>query len=416
MIRHAIVLLAIAALEMLLLSGAYAKDAPWPQWRGPERDDISTETQLLQEWPEGGPTKVWSFTNCGVGYSGPAIVGDRLYIVGSRDKQELLICLDVKSGDEIYAVPVGAEFENGWGNGPRSTPTVDGDFLYVASGTGELVCLRRQDGSRVWAKSMLDLGGKVPSWGYSESPLIHGEKVLYTPGGEQGTIVALDKTNGDVIWRTESLTDGAHYSSIVVMEHAGKTTGVQLLEKQLVGFDIGDGTVLWSVPWPGRVAVVPTPVVWNASVYCTAGYGAGCMRVKLSDTFEPEVVYDNKVMTNHHGGVVLLDDHIYGYSDGKGWACQDIATGKSVWRERQALDKGSIAYADGRFYCLGEDSGDVVLIEASTEDWSEHGRFTLDPKSEIRADKGRIWTHPVIADGKLYLRDQDMLHCYDVKQ
>jgi len=220
-----------------------------------------------------------------------------------------------------------------------------------------------------------------------------------------------------LLWQTEDLTDQAHYSSIVVKEHAGKTMGVQLLVSQLVGFDLEDGTVLWSAAWPGYMAVIPTPVFWEDCVYVTAGYGAGCMLVRVGEDFsaEAEVVYDNKLVTNQHGGVILLDDHIYGHSDNKGWTCQEVATGKRVWRERHALGKGAIAYADNRFYCLGEDTGDVVLIAAGTEGWKEHGRFTLNPQSELRLPKGRIWTHPVIADGRLYLRDQELLTCFDVR-
>jgi len=388
---------------------------PWPQWRGPSRDDMTSETGLLQAWPTGGPERLWSFEECGIGYSGPAIVGDRLYILGARDGEELLLCVDVKTGKQLWATPIGPEYENSWGNGPRGTPTVDGEFIYTIGGKGFLVCIRAEDGDLVWSKAMQDFGGKVPVWGYSESPLIHGEKLLYTPGGEQGAIVALDKATGDLLWQTPELTDRAHYSSIVVKQHAGKTMGVQLLVSQLVGFDLEDGKVLWTVPWGGSVAVVPTPVFWQDCVYVTSGYGAGCMLVRVGDDFSTELVYDNKLMSNHHGGAILLNDHIYGHSNKKGWTCQDVATGEKVWQERQVLDKGAIAYADKRFYCVGEDTGEVVLIAASSESWQEHGRFTLEPQSEQRSPKGRIWTHPVIADGRLYLRDQEFLHCYDVR-
>ncbi len=392
-----------------------AVEGPWPQWRGPNRDDISPETDLLQSWPEKGPEKIWAFKECGIGYAGPAIAGDRLYILGSRNNQETLLCLSASNGKEIWASPVGPEYENDWGNGPRATPTVEGEFVYAIGAHGDLICFRVKDGSQVWSKSMLDLGGEVPNWGYSESPLIHGEKLLYTPGGEQGAIVALDKTSGDLIWQSEQLTDTAHYSSIVVQQRGGKTMGVQLLQSQLVGFDVDNGGVLWTVPWPGRVAVVPTPVFWQDCVYVTAGYGCGCMLVRVDDKLQAEVVYDNKLISNQHGGVILREDHIFGYADSKGWTCQDIATGKKVWLERDELDKGAITYADNRFYCIGEDTGDVALIAASTEGWQQHGRFTLAPQSELRKPRGRVWTHPVVADGRMYLRDQELLYCYNVQ-
>jgi len=394
---------------------SWAQEGTWPQWRGPARDDFSRETGLLQSWPEGGPQQLWAIENCGLGYSGPAIVDGRLYILGSRDGTEMLLCFDAKSGKEVWKSPLGQEFENDWGNGPRGTPTVDGQLVYATGGQGNLLCFRIEDGSWVWSRMMSEFGGEVPSWGYSESPLIDKEKLLYTPGGERGAIVALDKLTGELLWQTAELTDGAHYSSVVVKQHAGKTMGVQLLKSQLVGFHVEDGAVLWTVPWGGSVAVVPTPLFWEDCVYVTSGYGAGCMLVRLDDDFHAEVVYENKLMTNHHGGVILLGDHLYGHSNKKGWTCQFAVTGKKVWRERHALDKGAIAYADKRFYCLGEETGDVVLIDASAEGWKEQGRFTLDPQSELRSERGRIWTHPVIADGRLYLRDQELLYCFDVR-
>ena len=399
----------------LLTLHAAAADGPWPQWRGPNRDDLSIESGLLQSWPAGGPEQLWSNQNIGVGYSGPAVVGSRMYLMGVRDGEEMLLCLDVATGDEVWASAVGKEFENNWGNGPRGTPTVEGKFVYALSGGGNLGCYQLDNGEQVWVQALQDFGGKVPVWGYSESPLIHQEKLLITPGGGEGAIVALDKATGELLWQTKELTDDAHYSSMMLRQKSGKTMGVQLLVSQLVGFDVQTGELLWSQQWPGRVAVIPTPVFWRDCVYVTSGYGTGCMLVKIADDFSTEVIYDNRFMSNHHGGVILLDDHIFGHADKKGWACQDIATGKKVWLERDSLDKGAIAYADGRFYCYGEDSGEVVLIEASTDGWQQHGRFKFEPQSDLRKPKGRIWTHPVIADGRLYLRDQELLYCYDIR-
>jgi outer membrane protein assembly factor BamB len=172
---------------------------------------------------------------------------------------------------------------------------------------------------------------------------------------------------------------------------------------------------MWQATFPGRVAVVPTPIYNDQHVYVTAGYGAGCKLVRIESGDKVTEVYQNSVMKNHHGGVILVDDHVYGYSDGSGWICQDFMSGEEVWSERRALGKGAIAYADGRFYCQDEETGTVVLIEASPNGWKEHGRFTLAPQTKIRTPQGRIWTHPVISGGRLYLRDQDLIHCYDVK-
>ncbi|NOY40785.1 MAG: PQQ-binding-like beta-propeller repeat protein [Planctomycetes bacterium] len=397
------------------ITSALAVDANWPQWRGPNRDDVSQETGLLQSWPEGGPKQVWLFEDCGLGYSGLAIVGNRIYILGARSEKEQLLCLRASDGKELWAVSVGNVLKNSWGNGPRSTPTVDGNLVYALSGQGNLVCCNTKDGSLVWSKTMLELGGGLPVWGFSESPLIHGNHLLCTPGGDQGAVVALEKLSGDLVWQASELTDIAHYSSIVVAEHLGKQVGIQFLVSQLVGIDLEDGSVLWSVPWPGRTAVVPTPIVWGDKIYVSSGYGTGCMMVKMGENHSISPVYDNKLMSNHHGGIIRIDDSLFGYSNKKGWTCQDFDTGEKVWQERKEFDKGSIAYADGRFYCLSEGEGEVVLIASSKEGWEEHGRFRLDPQTELRSPKGRIWTHPVITGGRLYLRDQELLFSFDVQ-
>ena len=407
-IRLALLLLTV------LFQNTSAATGDWPQWRGPQRDDVSAESGLLASWPEDGPPRKWLFRNCGIGYAGPAIVEGRLYIMGGREGYAQLICLDTTDGRELWATNLGPIFENSWGDGPRSTPTVDGQLIYAMTAKGNLVCLRKDNGSVVWNQEMTDLGGRVPIWGYSESPLVFQDLVLCTPGGEQGAIVAMDKLTGEIRWRCEELTDMAHYSSIVLMQHGGKTAGVQLLETQLVGIALSDGKLLWSTPWPGSTAVVPTPLVRGNQVYATSSYGAGCKLLTIGNDFSVDVDYENKIMVNHHGGVILVEDHVYGYSDRKGWTCQDFATGEYVWRDKSSLGKGAIAYADDHFYCLSEDQGEVVLIDATTDGWQEKGRFVLKPQSELRKPRGRIWVHPVIAGGRLYLRDQDLVYCYDV--
>ncbi|MDA0812819.1 MAG: PQQ-binding-like beta-propeller repeat protein, partial [Verrucomicrobia bacterium] len=260
-------------------------------------------------------------------------------------------------------------------------------------------------------------GGEVQSWGYAESVLIDGERLVCTPGGAKGAIVALNKTNGEVIWTSADLTDNAQYSSPIVFEHEGKRQYAQLFMKALAGVDAENGKLLWKTSFPGRTAVIPTPIFSDGKVYVTAGYGVGCKQIRLGKE-DPEVVYENETMINHHGGVILVDGHLYGHSDDKkngGWTCQNFETGESVWKA-EGVGKGAIAYADGMLYCLDEKSGIVALIEASTQGWKEHGRLQLDPQTKIRSDQGRIWTHPVVANGRLYLRDQDLFFSFDVKK
>ncbi len=408
--------LLVVAVTLLAAPLAGLARAEWPQWRGPNRDGVSTETGLMKSWPEGGPPRAWLFEDCGVGYSAPAIVGDRLYTMGARNDEEQLIAIDVATGKEAWQAPIGKMLENNWGDGPRGTPTVDGEFLYALGAQGNIICVRARDGSVVWTRAMADFGGKIPTWGYSESPLIYDDKLLCTPGGEEGAIVALDKATGKELWQMKDVTTGAHYSSIVKADRKGESECVQLLADQVLGFNPDDGKVLWSEPWPGMVAVIPTPIVRNNFVYVTTGYGVGCMLLEIGDDHSVKRIYDNKIMKNKHGGAILLDGHVFGHSEGTAWVCQDFKTGEAAWREREALEMGSIAYADDRFYCLGEDGGEVVLIEPSTEGWKEHGRFKLDPQTDQRKQAGKIWTHPVICDGRLYLRDQNLLFCFDVRE
>ncbi|HEX5219559.1 MAG TPA: PQQ-binding-like beta-propeller repeat protein [Verrucomicrobiae bacterium] len=408
--HHQLILAALTVVSTLTLSAA-----DWPQWRGPDRTDVSKETGLLKSWPEGGPKRVWLFENAGSAYSGPAIVKGKLYTLGTRDGSEVLLVLDANTGKELWTAKLGSILQNGWGDGPRGTPTVDGDRIYALSGRGDLVCFSATDGKVLWQTNMTDLGGKVPGWGYCESVLVDGNQVVCTPGGSKGTIAAFDKVTGKQNWQSTEFTDGAHYSSIMAAQINGAPQYVQLVEKNFVGISPKDGKVLWKAAFPkGRVAVIPTPIIKGNNVYVTAGYGAGCKMVAISPQNVVTTVYENAVMKNHHGGVILVGDHVYGHSDGYAWVCQDFKTGAEVWAHRD-FKKGAVGYADGMLYCLEEGSGTLALVEASPKGWTEKGRFKLDPQSKIRSPQGRIWTHPVICDGKLYLRDQDLIYCYDVK-
>ena len=402
---------AAVLVSYLLTSVCFSQD--WPRWRGPNFDDISTAENLLQEWPEEGPKLAWAYKEGGLGYAGFSIVGDRLFTMGLEDEQEFALCLNANTGEKIWQADIVNRYENGWGDGPRSTPTVDEDRVYFMAAQGDLVCLNLADGSPVWSKKMADFGGKVPKWGYAESPLVDGDRVFCTPGGEQGAIVALDKVSGEQIWQTEEVSSTAHYSSLLLTEYESKKMLVQLLHDKVVGVDRDSGDVLWQTEFLGRVAVIPSPIFNDGKVYVTAGYGVGSKLIDIEDN-EPVDVYQNKTMSNHHGGVILLDDHLYGYSDGKGLICQSFETGEMVWNEKKKIKKGAISYADGRFYFIEERSGNLMLLEANPEGWVEHGRFTLSPQTERRKPKGKIWVHPVIANGKMYVRDQEIIHCFDI--
>jgi outer membrane protein assembly factor BamB len=404
-----------AAAGFLLLLTAAAPALDWPSFRGPNRDDVSRETGLLKQWPAEGPKRAWLFDKAGAGYSGSSVAGGRLFTLGARDNREVLIALDANTGKEIWSTPMSDVLENRWGNGPRGTPTVDGEHVYALSGPGMLACVQVKDGKTLWTKKMGDLGGKTPGWGYTESVLVDGNQVVCTPGGGQGTVAAFNKKDGNLLWQSKEWTDVAQYASIVKATINGQPQYVQVTMQHFGAVDPKTGKVLWQVDFPGKTAVIPTPIVKDNMVFVTAGYGVGSKMVRIKAGNQPEDVYENKLMKNHHGGVVLVGDHLYGYSDGVGWLCMEFATGNQVWAERNALGKGAVSVADGMLYCLDEGKGAVVLAEASPKGWKEHGRFILEPQSTTRSPQGRIWTHPVIANSKLYLRDQEYIYCYDVK-
>ncbi|MEX2214929.1 MAG: PQQ-binding-like beta-propeller repeat protein [Phycisphaeraceae bacterium] len=399
---------------LLLTTSIALAEGNWPQWQGPDRTGLSKESGLLKKWPDAGPRKVWTFDGAGLGYSSFAVVGDRLYTLGSRGK-ESLICVNITNGKEVWNAEIGEHFTNKWGDGPRGTPTVAGGFVYAMGGKGDLICVSVKDGKVAWSKSLTkDLGGSIPGWGYTESVLVDGDKVLCTPGGRKGAIAALSATTGEVIWQSKDFTDGAQYSSIIVAEHGGKRQYIQITMNSVVGIEAESGKLLWRSDWPGKTAVIPSPIFHDGHVFVTSGYGVGCKLIQLSDDNKATEVYTNKTIVNHHGGVILVGDHLYGHSDTEGWVCMEFKTGKKVWNEKRGVGKGSIGYADGMLYCLGERSGEVALVEASPTGYNEVSRFKLEPQSKQRSNSGGIWSHPTITGGRLYLRDQEFLSSYDV--
>jgi outer membrane protein assembly factor BamB len=411
--KYTLLCAALVGSANLLLAGA----GDWPQWRGPNHDGISTETGMLKDWPEGGPKLVWEVKGLGDGYSSVSILGNRIYTAGDKGAESFVEALNLADGKPLWSSRLGKSGALGQPQfeGPRATPTTDGELVFAASQWGDLVCLQADTGKEVWRKDYAkDFGGAAPFWGYSESPLIDGEKVVVTPGGSKGALVALNKKTGAVIWQSKGFTDAAHYSSLIIAELGGVRQYIQLTAASVVGIAAGDGKLLWKAPRKGNVAVIPTPIYDDGFVYVTSGYGVGCNLFKItadSGRFSAEQVYANKVMANHHGGVIKVGDSVYGYSEGKGWTCQDFKTGEAKWQDRHKLGKGSLAYADGHFYLRQEDEkGTVALIEATAEGYREHGHFDQPDRSEKNS-----WAHPVIAGGKLYLRDQDVLLCYDIK-
>lgn len=402
----------------------------WPQWRGPNRDGKSSDEKLLKEWPEAGPKLLWkvqSLDIVGTGYGSPAVVGDRLYILGGSNAKktadEFCTCLSVKDGSQIWQTKFTTTeggYNDGWGGGPRSTPTVTDDSVYVLGSTGDLICMSREKGEIVWKSNLVkEWGGAIPVWGYSESPLIDDGKVIVTPGNDGG-MLALDAKTGKKVWQCTEMKGKAGYSSIVIAEIGGVKQYVQ--QNMESGFGVGakEGKLLWDVGGINRkVAVIPSPVLYEDKVFFTAGYGAGCELFELtpdgSDSTKAKEVYTkNNVMSNKTGGVIQIGEFIYGHND-REWVCFKFLTdAKDATWTYSKLRKGSITYADGELYLLEEDTGSLVKIKATDKDWTEVGRFTLPKLSPTRPGSGKVWPHPVVANGKLYLRDYEYLYCYDV--
>ena len=393
---------------LALASQAMAQTAAvWPQWRGPNRDGISKETGLLKQWPAEGPPLVWKATGAGRGYSSFSISDGKLFTMGLRGDREYVIAFDIATGKEAWATPHGSAFRNDRGDGPRGTPTVDGDRIYALGGNGDLSVLEAGTGKIVWTKNVLkQFGGSNITWGISESPLVLGNKVLVNPGGPNASMVALNKADGSVIWKSQS--DRAGYSSAIPVEVNGATQVVFFTSERAVGLDAKDGRLLWEYARPANnVANVATPIAHGNRVFISSDYGTGGGVVEIKPDNKAQEIWFTKDMRNHHSSSVLIGDYLYGFSSAILTAIK-FDTGEIAWRDR-SVGKGSLVYADGNLYCFSE-NGVVGLVEATPTGYKEKGRL------RIPQDSLPTWTHPVVAGGRLYLRDQDTIYAFDVRE
>jgi len=385
-----------------------AQQADWHQWRGPNRDGISPETGLLRAWPAGGPALVWRGAGAGTGYSSFSASGGRLYTLGAREGVEYAMAFDAASGRKIWEAESGRLFRNDRGDGPRSTPTLDGERLYAFGGSGDLSCFDAVTGRRLWSVNVVrEYGGVTPSWGYSESPLVIGDRILVNVGGRRASIVAFDKTTGDVLWR--QLDDQAGYSSPMLIRTGSLQQAVFFTGERALAVDPRDGRLLWGYERvSNRTANIATPIVRGNQVFLSSDYGTGAalLDVRASGNIAAaREVYFTRNMRNHHASSVLVGDHLYGYSASILTALR-FDTGEIVWRDR-SVGKGSLIFADERLYLYSE-NGVVGLAEATPEGYREHGRFTI--------DAGRLptWSHPIITNGRLIIREQDHIYAYDI--
>ena len=412
----------LAALTSAQTAGTRASGGHWPQWRGPDRTGISSDTGLLTNWPQSGPPKVWSAAGLGAGFSSVAISAGRIFTMGDRSDGQYVIALDEATGKEQWAVRIGGRHVDEYG-GPRGTPTVDGALVYAIGTDGDVVCLDSATGRERWRKNMPnDFGGRMmSSWMYSESPLIDGDRVVVTPGGAKAGMVAMDKRTGKEIWRAAiPNSGGAGYSSIVISNGAGVKQYVQLMGRGLFSVRATDGWVMWHY---GRVANgtanISTPVVRDNLVFASTGYGAGSVLLELAATPDGRVAareryfLDGTELQNHHGGFVLINGVVYGghgQSNGFPFALE-LESGRMMWTRARGAGTGSAAVtaADGHLYFRYQD-GTMALIEANPSAYTLKGSFT------IPGVRHPSWSHPVVAAGRLYLREQDALHVYNIKR
>jgi outer membrane protein assembly factor BamB len=393
--------------------------ADWPQWRGPERNGISQETGLLKQWPKDGLRLLWHLSDIGYGYSTPSIVGERIYLMSNAGMDnEFVLALDVKDGKKVWQTRVGKVGPNNY-PAARSTPTVEGDVLYALGSDGDLACLNLADGKIRWTKSLRrDFAGKPGFWAYSESPLIDGDILVCTPGGAEATMIALDKHTGNPIWKC-AVPEGdyAAYASAIAVNAGGAKQYVQLLRSGLVGVDAQTGKFLWRYDKTakGSMANIPTPVVHEGMIYCAGGRNGGLVKLTTADgKVTAEQVYFSTKLPTAIGGSIELGGYLYG-TRGQGLVCTDFATGKEKWSDR-SIGVGALCYADGCLYLHGE-SGSVALVEATPDGYREKGRFKLTASPERKfGPMEKAWSYPVVANGRLYIRDLNMLWCYDVKE
>jgi len=388
--------------------------ANWPRFNGANRDNISKETGLLKKWPKGGPKLLWTAKGLGAGYSGVAVVDGVVYSMSNKGSSEVVMALDAGNGTKIWSTPYAAASKPSVGDGPRSTPTVDGNNVYGLGANGDLVALEAKSGKLLWHKNILqEYKGENIAWGICESVLIDGDKIVCTPGSPTATVVALKKQTGQEIWTCLSpQKDVPGYASINVTEATGKRQYVVFTGNGTIGVSANDGKFLWREDSANNgTANCSSPLVVDNYVFSASNYGKGGALVELSqnsDGVEAKLVYATNDMKSHHGDMVIKDGLIFGSNDPGILMCLDLKTGKIKWQNR-SVGKGSMTYADGALY-LRSENGPIALVAATGEGYIELGQFDQPDRSTQQA-----WTHPVVAEGKLFIRDQDLLMCYDLK-
>lgn len=404
-------------------SSLIAVAADWPQFRGPGRTGISQEQNLLEDWPKSGPKLLWQAKDVGDGYGAPAVAGDRLFLISNRGMDnEFVQAIAANDGSVIWTRrlgPVGRPDQQPPYPMARSTPSLDGSFLYAFSSNGDLACLEAATGKVLWQKNVeKEFGGVSGTWAYAESPLVDGEVLVVTPGGPDATMVALNKKSGALIWKSAVPGgDRAAYSSAIAATAAGRKQYVQFLDKGLVGIDAKTGQFLWRyTQTSGGPANIASPVIRGNYVYSTNArrFGGGLVQLIANNNgVTAEQVYFERDLPNSLGGQVLVGNTLYG-TNPEGPVAADFDTGKILWRAPD-VGPGSVMYAGGRLVFHLE-SGEVVMAEANSKEYKERGRFTPSNPPARKDGRERAWAYPVVANGRLYVRDLGRLWAYDIRR
>ena len=407
--RNALTLILVLSLATVISSQS-GERAEWTQWRGPNRAGTSPDTGLMRSWPPSGLPALWVASDLGAGYGSVAVAGDRVFVQGMVEEESVVSSVSRADGTLVWRRALGPGGYNMYGSGPRSTPTVDGDHVYVLTEVGELACLRRADGAVVWRRDILaEFDGNNPPWLMSESPLVDGDHVIVTPGGRDAGMVALDKRSGETVWVAAELSDQAGYASPIVADVDGVRTVMTVTASAGVGVRRSDGALMWRYERVANgTANIATPVFHDNKVFYTSAYGKGGALLGLGvedGEVRAEEVYFTTNLQNHHGGVVLVDGYLYGFHQSI-LVCMEFATGEVMWRDR-SVGKGSVTYADGQLYVLSENNV-VGLVDASPSAYVEKGRF------QISDEDWPSWAHPVVSGGRLYIRNQAHLSAYDL--
>jgi outer membrane protein assembly factor BamB len=378
------------------------------QWRGPKRDGVYPDESLLKKWPDEGPKLVWSVEGLGAGYSSPAVTSDRVYLTGEMRGEGILFAFD-SSGKLLWKASYGSEWD-GSRPGARTSPTIVGDKIYLMSAEGGAACFST-NGKKVWSVDLMkEFGARNLQWGMTESPLVDGNHVFYTPGGRNVMIAALDRQTGETIWKIKGNGETSGYCSPCLIKHGDRRLLLTMTGKSFVGVDADTGEALWSQAHYTDYSVnANTPLYYDGYVYTVSGYGTGGQMFALSqDGASVKRIWSKNTLDSQMGAAVLVEGFIYGSGHNRrGWHCLDWKTGEVQYSAREIGNKGAIIFSDGMLYCYSE-RGDVALVKPSPQKFEVVSSFLL------RKGSGEHWAHPVIKDGRLYVRHGDALMVYDI--